>query len=122
MYKGIDYIRQHLSPTAYMKGKKVVFIGEIGEPENVNNQDFTPTTTRESIREFWDLMMGVYFAQNIPYIFYWELFCNENKVGPRVQDRKKTTDEMRGYWLIRPDGSKGWAQEYFDEILAKSKQ
>jgi hypothetical protein len=29
---------------------------------------------------------------------------------------------LRGFWLIRPDGSKSWAQEYFDEILAKSKQ
>ena len=116
MFKGIDYIRQHLTPTSYMKGKKVVFIGEIGEPENINNQ------TRESIREFWDVMMGVYLAQDIPYIIHWELFCNEPKIGPRTQDRNKTADELRGFWLIRPDGSKSWAQEYFDEILAKSKQ
>jgi hypothetical protein len=122
MYKGIDYIRKHLTPTSYMKGEKVIFIGEIGEPENVDNQDFSSITSRETIREFWDVMMGVYLAQNIPYIIYWELFCNENKVGPRVQDRSKTTDEMRGYWLIRPDGSIGWAQEYFEEILAKSKR
>jgi len=27
---------------------------------------------------------------------------------------------MRGFWLIRPDGSKGWAQEYFEELLAKN--
>ena len=116
MYKGIDIIRQYLVPTSYMKGKKVVFIGEVGRPENIENQ------TRESIREFWDLNMGVYLAQNIPYIIQWELFCNEPKVGPRTQDRNKTNDELRGFWLIRPDGSKGWAQEYFEEILAKSKQ
>jgi hypothetical protein len=116
MYKGIDYIRQHLNPTSYMKGKKVVFIGEIGEPENINNQ------TRESIHEFWDIMMGVYLAKEIPYIIHWELFCNEPKLGPRTQDRNKTADELRGFWLIRPDGSKGWAQEYFEEILARSKQ
>jgi hypothetical protein len=116
MYKGIDIIRQHLVPTPYMKGKKVVFIGEVGRPENIENQ------TRESIREFWDLNMGVYLAQDIPYIIQWELFCNEPKVGPRTQDRNKTTDELRGFWLIRPDGSKGWAQEYFEEILAKSKR
>ena len=116
MYKGIDIIRQYLNPTPYMKKKKVVFIGEVGKPENINDE------TRESIREFWDLMMGVYFAQKIPYIIQWELFCNEPKVGPRTQDRNKTTDEMRGFWLIRPDGSKGWAQEYFEELLAKSKK
>jgi hypothetical protein len=116
MYKGIDIIRQHMVPTSYMKGKKVVFIGEVGRPENIENQ------TRESIREFWDLNMGVYLAQNIPYIIQWELFCNEPKVGPRTQDRNKTNDELRGFWLIRPDGTKGWAQEYFEEILAKSKK
>jgi len=116
MYKGIDIIRQHLVPTSYMKGKKVVFIGEVGRPENIENQ------TRESIREFWDLNMGVYLAQDMPYIIQWELFCNEPKVGPRTQDRNKTNDELRGFWLIRPDGTKGWAQEYFEEILAKSKR
>lgn len=114
MYKGIDIIRQNLVPTAYMKGKKVVFIGEVGRPENIENQ------TRESIREFWDLNMGVYLAQNIPYIIQWELYCNEPKVGPRTQDRNKTNDELRGFWLIRPDGTKSWAQEYFEELLAKS--
>jgi hypothetical protein len=114
MYKGIDYIRQHLIPTTYMKDKKVVFIGEIGDPENMNNK------TREFIREFWDIMLGVYIAQDIPYIIQWELYCNENKDGsPRMQDRNKTADELRGFWLIRPDGSKSWAQEYFEEILEK---
>ena len=116
MYKGIDIIREHLIPTPYMKGEKVVFIGEVGKPENINDE------TRESIREFWDLNMGIYFAQGMPYIIQWELFCNEPKVGPRTQDRNKTTDELRGFWLIRPDGSKGWAQEYFEELLAKSKR
>jgi len=113
MYKGIDYIRQHLNPTDYMNGKKVVFIGEIGVPENINNQ------TEKSIRNFWDVMMGVYLAQNIPYVFIWELYCNEPKIGARTQYRNKTTDELRGFWLIRPDGSKGWAQGYFDEILKR---
>ena len=112
MYKGINYIRHQLIPSDYMKGKKVVFIGEIGKPENIQNQ------TRESIREFWDLMMGVFLAQDIPYIINWELFCNEPKVGPRTQDRNKTNEELRGFWLIRPDGTKSWAQEYFDEILS----
>jgi hypothetical protein len=116
MFKGIDIIRDHLIPTQYMKGKKVVFIGEVGKPENINDE------TRESIREFWDLNMGIYFAQGMPYIIQWELFCNEPKVGPRTQDRNKTTDELRGFWLIRPDGSKGWAQEYFEELLEKSKR
>lgn len=115
MYKGIDFIRKNLRPSPYMKGEKVVFIGEIGLPENINNQ------TRESIWEFWDLMMGVYLAQKVPYVIIWELFCNEPKEGPRNQDRNKRGEELRGFWLIRPDGSKSWAQEYFDELFSKLK-
>ncbi len=115
MYRGIDHIRSYLNPSDYMKGRKIVFIGEIGLPENINNE------TRESVRIFWDLMMGVYLAQDIPYIIHWELFCNEPKVGPRSQDRNKTGDELRGFWLIRPDGSSSWAQEYMEEITGLSR-
>lgn len=114
MYKGIDYLRHYMVPTDYMKGKKTVFIGEINEHENVNGN------TRESVQKFCDIMMGVYLAQNIPYIFYWELYSNDVKSGRKDQSRKLTAEEMRGNWLIRPDGSYGWAQEYFSEILEKT--
>ncbi len=116
MYKGIDYIREYMNPTSYMKGEKVVFIGEINEHENRNQR------TREYVRNFCDLMMGVYFAQDIPYIFYWELYANEPKTGPKRQDRVRTAEELQGNWLIRPDGSFGWAQEYFSELLENSGQ
>jgi hypothetical protein len=116
MFRGIDHIRRFLEPSDYMNGQRVVFIGEIGLPENTNDQ------TRETVREFWDLMMAVYLAQDVPYIIHWELFCNEPKEGPRTQERNKTAEELRGFWLIRPDGSKSWAQEYFEEIIAECKQ
>jgi hypothetical protein len=116
MYKGIDYIRQNMNPTDYMRGEKVVFIGEINEHENANER------TREYVQNFCDLMMGVYLAQKIPYIFYWELYSNEPKEGPKLQNRNYMAEELRGNWLIRPDGSFGWAQEYFNELLVKSKK
>lgn len=116
MYKGIEYLRHYMNPTDYMKGEKVVFIGEINQHENVDGR------TRESVQEFCDLIMGVYFAQNIPYVFYWELYSNDTKTGVKIQDRKHTSEEMRGNWLIRPDGSHGWAQEYFDTLLLKSQE
>ena len=116
MYRGIDYIRQYMKPTEYMQGEKVVFIGEINQHENVGGR------TRESVQEFCDLIMGVYLAQNIPYIFYWELYSNDTKTGIKIQDRNHSADEMRGNWLIRPDGSPGWAQEYFSELLQKSER
>lgn len=116
MYRGIDYIRQYMVPTDYMEGEKVVFIGEINEHENVEDR------TRESVWEFCDLIMGVYLAQDIPYVFYWELYSNDTKEGPKDQSRVRTADEMRGNWLVRPDESHGWAQQYFDNLFSQVKR
>lgn len=116
MYRGIEYIRQHMNPTDYMKGEKVVFIGEINQHENVDGR------TKESVTEFCDLIMGVYLAQNIPYVIYWELYSNDTKEGPKDQSRVLSAEELRGNWLIRPDGSHGWAQQYFDTLLAQAGQ
>jgi hypothetical protein len=51
------------------------------------------------------------------YIVYWQLYCNE------LEDRKQllpvhSNDAVRGFWLIRPDGSKAWAWEYFYGLLS----
>lgn len=116
MYKGIEYLRHYMNPTPYMKGEKVVFIGEINEHENRNGR------TEEYVKNFCDIIMGVYFAQQIPYIFYWEIYANETKIGIKLQDRNHSSEELQGNWLIRPDGTHGWAQEYFDNLLLESQR
>jgi hypothetical protein len=114
LYKGIDYIRENMNPTAYMKGKRVVFLGEIGIPE----QRYEGLMEKAPVIDRWDVFMGVCLAQNIPYLIQWELYCNEpkNEELRKLNDVRKT-DEMRGFWLIRPDGSKSWVAEYFDLLL-----
>ena len=115
MYKGIDYLRYYMNPTPYMKGEKIVFIGEINEHENRNNR------TKEYVQNFVDVIMGVYLAQDIPYIYYWELYSNDTKTGSKKQDKVLKAENLAGNWLIRPDGSFGWAQEYFNSLLEKAK-
>lgn len=116
MYKGIDFLRENLRPTAYMKGSKQVMIGEIGYPENMQNR------TREQVIKMWDTFMAVYLAQEVPYVYIWELYCNELKSDEfdRKQFPIRNADELRGFWLIRPDGSWSWAQEYMDSLLQNS--
>lgn len=114
LYKGIEYIRQNIMPTEVMGGKRVVFLGEIGIPE----QRYEGLTEKGPVTDRWDVYMGVCLALDIPYLIQWELFCNEPKneeLRKLIETRKN--DEMRGFWLIRPDGTMSFAAEYFDKLL-----
>lgn len=115
LFKGIQYIREHIRPTPYMNGERIVFIGEIGMPENTG----TKLANKETIVERWDAFLGACLAADVPYIIQWELYCNEPKDRSlkRIM-QKRSADELRGFWLIRPDGSLGSAGKYFEEILS----
>jgi len=114
LYKGIEYIRQNMKPTPIMKGKRVVFLGEIGIPE----QRYEGLTEKGPITDHWDAYIGVCLALDVPYLIQWELYCNEPKnEALRKSNETRKTDEMRGFWLIRPDGTMGFAAEYFDRLL-----
>lgn len=114
LYRGIEYIKQYIRPTAYMKGKKVVFLGEIGIPE----QRYEGLTEKDPVVRRWDAYIGVCLALKVPYLIQWELYCNEPKdENLRKLNDVRKTEEMRGFWLIRPDGSTGFAASYFNTLL-----
>jgi hypothetical protein len=107
-WQGIELIRQHMRPSPVF-GKNAVFIGEIGKPEQEAKE--------AEIIEWWDRAMGVCIAMEIPWIVHWELYCNEPKDGTKADRRPRTAEEMRGFWLIRPDGSLGHAGRYLTTLL-----
>jgi len=115
LYRGIEYLKSQMKPTPYMKGERVVFLGEIGIPE----QRYEGLMEKEPVINRWDTFMGVSFALDVPYVIQWELFCNEpkNEELRRLVETRKT-DEMRGFWLIRPDGTKSFVAEYFEMLLS----
>jgi len=112
LYKGIDFVKSKMKPTAYMKDK-VVFLGEIGIPEmNTKN-------VPAEFRERWDTYLAVCLAQQVPYFIQWELYCNEPANGKKINypETAKSNQEMNGFWLIRQDGTKSYVMKYFDELL-----
>ena len=117
LYRGIEYLKEQMKPTSYMNGQRIVFLGEIGIPE----QRYEGLTEKEPVTERWDTFIGVSLALDVPYIIQWELYCNEpkNEELRRLTETRKT-DEMRGFWLIRPDGTKSFAAEYFDLLMANA--
>lgn len=114
LFRGIEYLRKQMRPTEVMNGKPFVFLGEIGIPE----QRYEHLMDQQSVIHNWDVYMGVCIALDVPYIIQWELFCNEPKNEElRRLAETRTRDEMRGFWLVRPDGTTSWVGEYFARLM-----
>lgn len=90
-------------------GKASVYVGEFGCPEN----EFAPEVVEKTIADTVQTALG----WGCRYIVYWELYCNELK-NPATPVPVKKNEQMRGFWLIRPDGSKSWAWEYFHGLFS----
>jgi len=89
-------------------GNKNVYMGEFGMPEN--------NYSAEQIQKAIPNAVQTALDWGCPYIVYWQLYCNELKKGKR-KSPVKSNDDVRGFWLIRPDGSKAWTWDYFYQLL-----
>lgn len=102
----LEYIKKNLPPSAIF-GDDSVYLGEFGVPENEYTQEQTQKVLRNSVQIALD--------KKCPYIIYWQLYCNESKPG--IASPSWNNDDYRGFWLIRPDGSKTWVWHYFHDVL-----
>jgi hypothetical protein len=89
-------------------GNKNVYIGEFGMPENL--------FSAEQIQKAIPNVVQTALDWGCPYVIYWQLYCNEIK-DPSAKPPIHDNNAMRGFWLIRPDGSKSWAWDYFYRLL-----
>ena len=112
VWRGLDLIQRYARTTqADHDGRPAVYVGEIGFPENV--------TTPAAAVEMMDGALGTLFARRIPYVLHWEVFCNERKDGRKhLTPGPDPADALRGFWLVRPDGSLSATGEYFRRLLA----
>lgn len=86
-------------------GKRNYYIGEYGIPET----------------EYGSEMFFAYNVNNCKtilnagyrYANYWQLFCNESYNN----NAKKSNSDMRGFWLIRADGTKTGLYNLFKMLL-----
>jgi len=113
MWQCIQEIKK-FARTGPLFGPKAVCIGEIGIPENVQPN---------RIVERWDEMMGVFLASDMLYIIHWELYCNEFKGNQNPPPKTPVTDPnlLRGFWLIKPDGSLSESGRYFHALWKKAR-
>ncbi len=101
--QALDFIAKN-TPDHPEFGNKNVYVGEFGIPEN----DYSAQTQRSVVSNTVQTALD----WGCVYIVYWQLYCNELiKTSTPVPVKKN--EEVRGFWLLRPDGSKSEAWAYF---------
>lgn len=106
----LDYIAAK-APDSAAFGSRNVYVGEFGWPEVPSKQD-PDASTEKSLRVLRATVEEA-VSWGCPYIVYWQVYDNESRVG---RDRPGNGD-VRGFYLIRPDGTRAAAWDYFASLL-----
>ncbi len=108
----LDFIATN-APDSADFGAKNVYLGEFGMPENDFMKEQVGQAVHNAVKTSLDW--------GCPYIIYWQMYCNEIK-DKQAPVPVKSNDAVRGFWLIKPDGSKSETWHYFYDLLNPSKQ
>lgn len=93
--QALDYLERK-APDSRLFGRYNLYLGEFGAAKDHLDER---QAKRELIRELADTALG----WGVRYAIYWQVFCNE---PAREYTGRPTNDDMRGFWLIRPDGTR----------------
>ncbi len=105
--RALDFIAANM-PDSPDFGDRNVYVGEFGMPEN----NFSAGQIQKAIPNAVETALD----WGCPYVVYWQLYCNELRPG-KGPAPVKGNDDVRGFWLIRPDASKAWTWDYFHGLL-----
>jgi hypothetical protein len=111
LWRCIEEIRKH-ARAGSLFGPGAVCVGEIGRPENEHP---------EQIAEHWDEWLGAAFAAKALYVAHWELYCNEpSKLGKEAKPPLTDPAQLRGFWLVKPDGSLSVSGKYLSGLWKRA--
>ena len=108
----INYIASHL-PASALNGRNThsVYVGEFGEPEGQK--------TASQVNATINNVLSTVQADGMPYALYWEIYSNElqNGATPPVNGNNAG---VKGFYLVRPDGTPATAWPQYRERLITS--
>lgn len=109
-----------------------LILGEYGAAERAQSGDKAWSYTDELSfetdrrhREVIQIQTDIALKHGVEYIVYWQLYCNDprndlsNPItrADAMNGVHATNDQLKGYWLIRPDGSFTETYKYFNGLL-----
>jgi hypothetical protein len=129
--EALDYLETQAPDNATF-GKHNIYLGEFGSAMNDDNGG-----DGEQQKELTRRMTEAALAWGCRYVLYWELYCNEpcasGSSSPCQYNAslwssdynvafgtRPTNNQMRGLWLIKPDGVKAPVYYYFQSIMGQS--
>lgn len=114
--QAVDYLAAHLPATAvFGKNTRSVYLGEFGYPENGKEGAEGVNRRINNVRE-------VVNAMGLPWAILWEVYCNEpvNSSLSLPLNGKTNDSNLRGYWMIKPDGSPGLAWHRYRRLFVEA--
>lgn len=111
--QAVDYLAAHLPATAvFGRNPHSVYLGEFGYPEN--GQEGLDGLNRRI-----DNALTVVKSKGLPWAVFWEIYCNEpvNNALPLPLNSKENNHNLRGFWMVKPDGSPGLAWHRYRRLF-----
>jgi hypothetical protein len=99
----LEYIARHTVDRPPF-GDRNVYLGEFGQPENERSEVDVRRRVPKTVETALDW--------GCPWVIYWQIYCNEARRRPVASN-----DDVRGFYLIRPDGSKALAWDELHQLL-----
>lgn len=107
MKRALQWLAE-LTPDRPPFGSHNIFIGEFGSPENVFPREKQHAMIEGSLRVSREL--------GCPLSIFWQVYCNE-----AVHEPVKTNTDVRGFGLLRPDGTKTEAWGILDAAIKSAR-
>jgi hypothetical protein len=111
--QAVNYLAAHLPPTAvFGQNPHSIYLGEFGYPENGREGV-------DGVNRRMDNAITVVSRLGLPWALYWEIYGNEpvDKSLPLPLNGKANDHNLRGYWMVKPDGSPGLAWHRYRRLF-----
>jgi len=105
------------APASAWFGPKNVAISEFGYPELGGERAHPELDGNAWQKMVVQAVIEAGIEYGAQYMIYWELYCND-PFAPIADLTQVANEDMNGYWLIRPDGTKCAAYGYVQGLLA----